>query len=157
MRALLLSDIHGNLEALVAVLDAAAARFDTVWNLGDTVGYSGSPNQVIDLVRPLSSVTVRGNHDRVCCGLSSAVNFNPADFRYANGAELFLFLYFAMTGLHAVHMTIGLCALTYLYLRARREDFSEDYHTPVRVIGLYWHFVDVVWVFLYPMLYLISK
>ena len=69
---------------------------------------------------------------------------------------MFLFLYFAMTGLHAVHMTLGLSALTYLYLRARRGDFSEEYHTPVRVVGLYWHFVDVVWVFLYPMLYLIS-
>ena len=89
--------------------------------------------------------------------LVPSVNFNPADYQHANGAELFLFLYFAMTGLHAVHMTIGLSALTYLYLRARREDFSEEYHTPVRVIGLYWHFVDVVWVFLYPMLYLISK
>ncbi len=77
MRALVLSDIHGNLEALTAVLDAVAGRFDTVWNLGDTVGYGGSPNQVIDRIRPLSSLTVRGNHDRVCCGLSSAVNFNP--------------------------------------------------------------------------------
>jgi diadenosine tetraphosphatase ApaH/serine/threonine PP2A family protein phosphatase len=77
MRALILSDIHANLEALTAVLTTAAGRFDTVWNLGDTVGYGGSPNQVIDLIRPLASVTVRGNHDRVCCGLSSAVNFNP--------------------------------------------------------------------------------
>ena len=64
MRALLLSDIHGNLEALTAALAVAAGRFDTVWNLGDTVGYGGSPNQVIDLVRPLSSLTVRGNHAR---------------------------------------------------------------------------------------------
>ena len=77
MRALILSDIHGNLEALTAALAAAENRFDTLWNLGDTVGYGGSPNQVIDRVRPLSSVTVRGNHDRVCCGLSSSVNFNP--------------------------------------------------------------------------------
>ncbi len=77
MRALILSDIHGNLEALTAALTAAEHRFDTVWNLGDTVGYGGSPNQVIDLVRPLASVTVRGNHDRVCCGLSSSINFNP--------------------------------------------------------------------------------
>ena len=89
--------------------------------------------------------------------LVPSVNFNPADFQHADAAEIFLFLYFAMTGLHFIHMTVGLGALTYLYLRARREDFSEEYHTPVRVIGLYWHFVDVVWVFLYPMLYLISK
>lgn len=77
MRALILSDIHGNLEALTAALAAVEDHVDTVWNLGDTVGYGGSPNQVIDRIRPLSSVTVRGNHDRVCCGLSSAVNFNP--------------------------------------------------------------------------------
>ena len=89
--------------------------------------------------------------------LVPSVNFDPADFPHPNAAQLFLFLYFAMTGLHAVHMTIGLSALTYLYLRARHEDFSQEYHTPVRVIGLYWHFVDVVWVFLYPMLYLINN
>ena len=88
--------------------------------------------------------------------LVPTVNLNLAEFAHGNAVEMFLFLYFAMTGLHAIHMTIGLSALTYLYLRARREDFSEEYHTPVRVVGLYWHFVDVVWVFLYPMLYLIS-
>lgn len=76
MRALILSDIHGNLEALTAVL-AAAQPFDALWNLGDVVGYGASPNEVIDLVRPLAELTVRGNHDRVCCGLSSALGFNP--------------------------------------------------------------------------------
>ncbi len=89
--------------------------------------------------------------------LVPAINFIPADFQHPGPAEIFLFLYFAMTGLHAVHMTIGLSALTYLYLRARREEFSTEYHTPVRVVGLYWHFVDIVWVFLYPMLYLINN
>ncbi len=80
MRVLVLSDIHANLEALCAVLDFTAVprlRVDTVWNLGDIVGYGGSPNQVIDIIRPLASLNVRGNHDRVCSGLSSAVNFNP--------------------------------------------------------------------------------
>ena len=76
MRALILSDIHANLEALNAVL-AAAGEWDELWNLGDMVGYGGSPNEVLDVVRPLSTLTVRGNHDRVCCGLTSAVNFNP--------------------------------------------------------------------------------
>lgn len=76
MRALVLSDIHGSLEALTAVL-AAAQPFDTLWNLGDIVGYGASPNEVIDLIRPLAEITVRGNHDRVCCGLSSALGFNP--------------------------------------------------------------------------------
>jgi predicted phosphodiesterase len=77
MRALVLSDIHANLEALNAVLAAAAGEWDALWNLGDMVGYGASPNEVIEVVRPLATLTVRGNHDRVCCGLSSAMNFNP--------------------------------------------------------------------------------
>ncbi len=76
MRALVLSDIHSNLEALNAVL-AAAGEWDELWNLGDMVGYGASPNQVLDKIRPLSTLTVRGNHDRVCSGLSSALAFNP--------------------------------------------------------------------------------
>lgn len=89
--------------------------------------------------------------------LVPGVNFDPTHFFHPHAAEIFLFLYFAMTGLHAVHMTVGLGALTYLYVRARHGHFSETYHSPVRVIGLYWHFVDIVWVFLYPMLYLINN
>ena len=76
MRALILSDIHGNLEALTAVL-AAAEPYDELWNLGDLVGYGASPNEVIDLIRPAAQINVRGNHDRVCCGLTSAAGFNP--------------------------------------------------------------------------------
>jgi predicted phosphodiesterase len=80
MRALILSDIHGNLEALQAVLAFAAALpggYEEIWNLGDIVGYGGSPNQVIDLIRPLEHLVIRGNHDRVCCGLTSPNSFNP--------------------------------------------------------------------------------
>jgi len=76
MRALILSDIHANLEALHAVL-AAAGEWDALWNLGDMVGYGASPNEVLDRIRPLATLTVRGNHDRVCSGLSSALAFNP--------------------------------------------------------------------------------
>jgi predicted phosphodiesterase len=76
MRALIVSDIHGNLEALNAVL-AAAEPYDALWNLGDVVGYGGSPNEVVDLIRAKAQVNVRGNHDRVCCGLTSALGFNP--------------------------------------------------------------------------------
>ena len=76
MRALILSDIHGNLEALKAVL-AAAEPYDALWNLGDVVGYGGSPNEVVDLMREKAQINVRGNHDRVCCGLTSALGFNP--------------------------------------------------------------------------------
>lgn len=77
MRALILSDIHANLEALNAVLAAARDSWDVLWNLGDMVGYGASPNEVLDIMRPLSSMVVRGNHDRVCSGLGSALSFNP--------------------------------------------------------------------------------
>jgi diadenosine tetraphosphatase ApaH/serine/threonine PP2A family protein phosphatase len=76
MRVLVLSDIHGNLQALEAVL-AAAGKFDQLWNLGDVVGYGANPNEVVGLMRTLAQVNVRGNHDRVCCGLTSSQGFNP--------------------------------------------------------------------------------
>jgi cytochrome c oxidase subunit 3 len=70
--------------------------------------------------------------------------------------KLFFVFYFILTGLHAVHMLIGLGLLTYLFRHARRGAYSAAFYTPVEVIGLYWHFVDIVWVFLFPLLYLIS-
>jgi diadenosine tetraphosphatase ApaH/serine/threonine PP2A family protein phosphatase len=76
MRALILSDIHSNLDALDAVL-ATAPEHETVWNLGDVVGYGANPNEVIERVRNLGEVSVRGNHDRACCGLESLLDFNP--------------------------------------------------------------------------------
>lgn len=76
MRALILSDIHSNLDALEAVL-ATAPEHETVWNLGDVVGYGANPNEVIERVRNLGEVSVRGNHDRACCGLESLLDFNP--------------------------------------------------------------------------------
>jgi cytochrome c oxidase subunit III len=65
-------------------------------------------------------------------------------------AQLFFSLYFAMTGLHALHMVIGIGILLTLILQARKGRFSAEYYTPVDVAGLYWHFVDVIWIFLFP-------
>lgn len=76
MRALILSDIHANIDALDALL-ACAPPYDTVWNLGDVVGYGAAPNAVIDRVRAMNGLVIRGNHDRACCGLDAAENFNP--------------------------------------------------------------------------------
>jgi cytochrome c oxidase subunit 3 len=83
-------------------------------------------------------------------------------FAWPNAAEaphvqLFYSLYFAMTGLHALHMVIGLGILSWLVLAARRGRFGPAYATPVEVSGLYWHFVDIVWIFLFPLLYLIGR
>jgi cytochrome c oxidase subunit 3 len=84
--------------------------------------------------------------------------FEPtAEFADVNPhrAEGFFFLYFAMTGIHAAHMIIGLVLVGIIARKAWRGKFTADYYNPVEVTGLYWHFVDLVWIFLYPLLYLI--
>ena len=78
----------------------------------------------------------------------------PADQGHA---QLFFSIYFAMTGLHALHMVIGVGILLTLIVHARRGRFSASYYTPVDVAGLYWHFVDIIWIFLFPLLYLIDR
>jgi len=72
-------------------------------------------------------------------------------------AEMFFSLYFCMTGLHALHMVVGIGLLSWLIARARRGDFTTRYNTPVEMVGLYWHFVDIVWIFLFPLLYLLGR
>jgi cytochrome c oxidase subunit 3 len=75
----------------------------------------------------------------------------------AQKTQIFFFLYFAMTGMHALHMIIGICLLFWLTWRAHRGDFSSGYVAPIENFGLYWHFVDIVWLFLFPLLYLINR
>lgn len=85
------------------------------------------------------------------------------DFQYTempqfqHQAQLLFFLYFCMTGMHAIHMIVGLGLLTYLLVQSVRNQFNEYYFAPVEMIGLYWHFVDIVWIFLFPLLYLIGQ
>jgi cytochrome c oxidase subunit III len=71
-------------------------------------------------------------------------------------AQMFMCFYFLMTLVHALHMTIGLGLLLVLLLRARRGAFTSQYFAPVEVTGLYWHFVDIIWIFLFPLLYLVG-
>ena len=71
--------------------------------------------------------------------------------------ELFMLFYFIMTGIHATHMIIGIAIMIVLIVLAKRGMFSAEYHNPVEMFGLYWHFVDIVWVFLFPTLYLLRQ
>jgi cytochrome c oxidase subunit 3 len=75
----------------------------------------------------------------------------------ARHAQTFFSLYFGMTGLHALHMIIGIPIILVMAAQAQRGRFSREYHTPVELTGLYWHFVDIVWIFLFPLLYLIGR
>jgi cytochrome c oxidase subunit 3 len=81
-------------------------------------------------------------------------NFEPS---LARPAAIFFSLYFAMTGMHALHMIIGIGLLLTLAWQARRGRFTALYNTPVELVGLYWHFVDIVWIFLFPLLYLLGR
>ncbi len=88
--------------------------------------------------------------------LIPVLNFSYDGPRSAQ-VELFFILYFLMTGFHALHVTIGVIAQAVLVAQARRGRFSARYYTPVELVGLYWHFVDIVWIFLYPLLYLVAR
>lgn len=76
--------------------------------------------------------------------------------KHPRAAQIFFGLYFAMTGLHALHMIIGLGIMAVLLWMSRKGAFSSGYFWPVELSGLYWHFVDIVWIFLFPLLYLIA-
>jgi cytochrome c oxidase subunit III len=75
----------------------------------------------------------------------------------SGGAQLFFVFYFFGTALHGLHMLVGLGVVGWIIQRARRGDFSPGFHTPVTVVGLYWSFVDMVWIVLYPLIYLIGR
>ncbi len=81
----------------------------------------------------------------------------PLSSGMASKTEMYFFLYFAMTGMHALHMIIGIGILGYIIFRARAGAYTTGHVTFVENFGLYWHFVDIIWIFLYPLLYLISR
>jgi cytochrome c oxidase subunit 3 len=74
----------------------------------------------------------------------------------ANQQQLFFSLYFMLTGIHAAHMIVGIVLMFVILAMAIRGKFSASYYTPVEISGLYWHFVDIVWIFLFPLLYLLG-
>ncbi len=79
--------------------------------------------------------------------------FEPA---HATAAQIFFVLYFLLTGIHALHLIIGIGLTGAIAFMAGRGRFSAEYYSPVEISGLYWHFVDIIWIFLFPLLYLIN-
>jgi cytochrome c oxidase subunit 3 len=85
----------------------------------------------------------------------------PGRFFHAEGflhpeARIFFGIYFMMTGVHGLHVAIGIGLITWALVRARRGEFSSRYYAPVEGVGLYWHLVDLIWIYLFPLLYLIG-
>ncbi|MBM3770347.1 MAG: cytochrome c oxidase subunit 3 family protein [Acidimicrobiia bacterium] len=72
-------------------------------------------------------------------------------------AQIFFSIYFVLTGLHALHMLVGLGIMVWMYVWAHNGTIDRDYNSPIEIAGLYWHFVDIVWIFLFPLLYLIGR
>lgn len=88
-------------------------------------------------------------------GLLPGAAFSNTELTHPK-APLFFSLYFMMTGVHGVHVIAGMIVIAWLIRRAIRGDFSPGYYTPVEMVGLYWHFVDLVWIYLFPLMYLVG-
>jgi len=102
----------------------------------------------------LIKLTLEWRHDYLE-GFAPGLNFTFAGAN-AKSVELFFFFYFTMTGVHALHMVVGVGVLAFLLVQALRGHYGPDRFNPVEGAGLYWHFVDIVWIFLFPLLYLIG-
>lgn len=120
-------------------------RKQLVWNLGITIVCA-----IIFLV-----VKYFEYAHKFHVGLLPAGMFEFEGLKHPK-AVLFFSLYFVMTGLHGLHVLIGIGLLTWIFFRARKGDFGTEYFTPVELTGLYWHFVDLIWIYIFPLLYLVG-
>jgi len=90
-------------------------------------------------------------------GLVPGASFRFDDPAFQQHAQVFFSLYFVMTGLHAIHMIIGLGIMTWMLAWAWNGTITAEYASPIEISGLYWHFVDIVWIYLFPLLYLLGR
>jgi len=129
---------------------------------------------IVTIILGVGFLCVKGYewHDEWVHHHVPGLNFSIEEFTHVNPAypgdkplapdmaektQLYYSLYFAMTGMHALHMVIGVCLLTILLIRAQAGAYTNGHIAPVENFGLYWHFVDIIWIFLFPLLYLISR
>lgn len=109
-------------------------------------------------------------HHKIEYGLTPGNWFNPnmadhhvSDFLLANSGQTldnvrsFFGIYYCMTGLHGLHVIIGMGCIFWIWTRAMRNQFDPDYYYPVEIVGLYWHLVDLIWIYLFPLLYLVDR
>jgi len=102
---------------------------------------------------PGPNFTYTPNFDRYTVPITAETA--PANF--VGNVQLFYSFYFVMTAVHALHMVIGLGIMVWLIVQAARKTYMRTYYAPVEMTGLYWHFVDIVWIFLFPLLYLVWR
>jgi cytochrome c oxidase subunit 3 len=82
---------------------------------------------------------------------------NPDADKFRDKVRIYFWIYFVMTGLHALHMIVGLGLMSWLLYSVFKYNYNSEYYMPVEMSGLYWHFVDIVWIFLFPLLYLLGR
>lgn len=153
---------HG-LNAVIGTVNTAIL---IVSSLGMAVAvYAAKNGQRKKLLFALLSAIILGTVFMILKGVEYYNHYQHQEFPglafdytvpHAREKQVFFFLYFAMTGLHAIHLTIGIVLVTVIFVMAYRRRFSPVYYSPVENAGLYWHFVDIVWIFLYPLFYLID-
>ena len=114
---------------------------------------------VLTFILGLTFLGVKGYewHDKYVHHEVPGINFNCEGCVDAQHTPLFFSLYFGMTGLHAAHMVVGCGILIFLIIHAFKGVYIPEWHTPVELFGLYWHFVDIIWIFLFPLFYLIDR
>ncbi len=88
-------------------------------------------------------------------GIFPGENYTFTGIDHPN-ANIFFSIYYMMTGLHGIHVIIGIGIITWLIFKTKKGAYSSSYYTPVEITGLYWHLVDIIWIFLFPLLYLID-
>lgn len=109
---------------------------------------------IFTIILGLSFLSLKGleYHEHIVDHLLPGKDFNQS---LPRPVEMFFVLYFLMTGLHALHMSVGVGLLAVMTVMASKSKFSKDYYNPVEICGLYWSFVDIVWIWLYPLFYVI--
>ncbi|MFP8489141.1 cytochrome c oxidase subunit 3 family protein [Gracilimonas sp. Q87] len=155
----------------------AALELNTFWGAVNTVVLIGSSLTVAMAIRSAQKNQMKGLRINLLITIALAIVFMVIKgFEYAHKFELGIFpgefytyegidhpqaaiffsIYYMLTGVHALHVIIGIGLIYWIYLRAKKGEFSSEYYTPVEITGLYWHLVDLIWIFLFPLLYLIE-
>ena len=126
-------------------------RGDFQWNYGDDLIKQAWKEQQAD-----RNKTYLTDYEKV--GYFSDYSTGKIDpDKFREKIRSFYWIYFAMTGLHALHMIVGIGLMSWLLFTAWKGYYNADYYSPVEMSGLYWHFVDIVWIFLFPLLYLLGR
>jgi cytochrome c oxidase subunit 3 len=126
------------------------------WNPHQEGGAEHAASRPLDLVQPVHAAVAEEATEPARVPTATVGTGHAVAVPDDHAVQLFFVLYFTMTGLHGLHVLIGMGMMIGLIVLAQKNWFKDGYYSPVEMSGLYWHFVDIVWVFLFPLLYLID-